>query len=294
VVSLFTNVPVDEVLDVIKDLLTEDQTLAQRCPLQVDGIMELLEMCLRTTYFQVEDKFFQQKDGMAMGNSLSPVVSNIYMEHFEKLALDTTEYKPTKWLRYVDDMFIVWPHGPDKLQEFYHHINNLRPSIQFTMERESNNHLPFLDVLVTKNGSFLSTNVYRKPTHTGRYLHFESNHPHHVKRGVVRSLIHRASIICQDRQDFLNEAKQIKHDLALNGYPSAFVNSIINKPITISHLDTYMTTHGMVVIPYVKGVSEKFRRTHLLDFPYLVQRICQCSLKLQAAVYTVLLNAAVE
>jgi hypothetical protein len=68
---------VDEVLDVIKNLLTEDQTLAQRCPLQVDGIMELLEMCLRTTYFQVEDKFFQQKDGMAMGSSLSPVVSNI-------------------------------------------------------------------------------------------------------------------------------------------------------------------------------------------------------------------------
>jgi hypothetical protein len=51
------------------------------------------------------------------------------MEHFEKLALDTTEYKPAKWLRYVDDTFIVWPHGPDKLQEFFHHINNLRPSI---------------------------------------------------------------------------------------------------------------------------------------------------------------------
>jgi hypothetical protein len=128
------------------------------------------------------------------------------MEHFEKLALYTTEYKPAKWLRYVDDTFIVWPHCPDKLQEFFHHINNLRPSIQFTMERETNNHLPFLDVLVTKNGSILSTNVYRKPTYTGRYLHFDSNHPHHVKRGVVRSFIHRASVICQDRQDFLNEA----------------------------------------------------------------------------------------
>jgi hypothetical protein len=127
------------------------------------------------------------------------------------------------------------------------------------MERESNNRLPFLDVLVSKNGSTLSTNVYRKPTHTGRYLHFDSNHPHHVKRGVVRSLIHRASVICQDRHDFLNEARHIKHDLALNGHPSALVNSIISTPTT-SPPDIDLTTQGTVVIPYVKGVSEKFRR----------------------------------
>jgi hypothetical protein len=51
--------------------------------------MELPEVCSRTTYFQVGDNFFQQKDGMAMGSSLSPIVGNIFMEHFEKLALDS-------------------------------------------------------------------------------------------------------------------------------------------------------------------------------------------------------------
>jgi hypothetical protein len=50
--------------------------------------MELMEVCLKTTYFQGDDKFIQQKDGVAMGSSLSPIVSNIYMEHFEKLAFD--------------------------------------------------------------------------------------------------------------------------------------------------------------------------------------------------------------
>jgi hypothetical protein len=136
VVSLFTNVPLDEVLEVIKKLPTKDQTLAQRCPLQVDDIMELMEMCLKTTDFKVEDTFFQQKDGMAMGSSLSLVVGNIYksyMEYFQRLALDTTEHKPAKWLRYVDDTFVILPHGVDKLHEFLHHFNNLRPSIQFTM-----------------------------------------------------------------------------------------------------------------------------------------------------------------
>jgi hypothetical protein len=35
---------------------------------------------------------------MAMGNTLSPVVSIIFMEHFEEIALDTADYKPAKWL----------------------------------------------------------------------------------------------------------------------------------------------------------------------------------------------------
>jgi hypothetical protein len=80
-VSLFTNVPVDEALQVIRNKLQNDHTLTERSSLEVEAIMELLEVCLKTTYFQMECKFFQQKDGMAMGSTLSPVVSNIFMEH---------------------------------------------------------------------------------------------------------------------------------------------------------------------------------------------------------------------
>jgi hypothetical protein len=58
--------------------------------------MDLLDICLTTTYFQFEDKFYQQKEGMEVGNSLSPVVSNIFMEHFEEIALDTAHHKPVK------------------------------------------------------------------------------------------------------------------------------------------------------------------------------------------------------
>jgi hypothetical protein len=60
--------------------------LAELSVLQAKAIMELLEVYSRTTYFHVDDKFFQQKDGIALGSSLSLIV-NICMEHFEKLAL---------------------------------------------------------------------------------------------------------------------------------------------------------------------------------------------------------------
>jgi hypothetical protein len=108
VVSLFTDVPVDKALQVIRNKLHNDNTLAERPVLQVEAILELLEVCLKTIYFQVNDKFFQQKDGMAMGSSLSPIVSNIFMEHFEKLALDSAQYRPSLWLRYVDCGLAPW------------------------------------------------------------------------------------------------------------------------------------------------------------------------------------------
>jgi hypothetical protein len=172
VVSLFTNVPVDEALQAIRNKLANDNTLAQRSILKVEAIMELPDVCLRTTYFQVDDRFYQQKEGMAMGGSLSPIVSNIYMEHFEKLALDSEQHKPSLWFRYVDDTFVIWPQGADGLQNFLTHLNNLRSSIQFTMEIESEGAIPFLDVLVIRKGTALSMKVYKKPTHTGRYLNF--------------------------------------------------------------------------------------------------------------------------
>jgi hypothetical protein len=118
------------------------------------------------------------------------------------------------------------------------------------MEVEANNTLPFLDILVIKRGPKLATKVYRKPTHTSRYLHFKSNHPHHVKRGVVHSLISRAKVICQDQKDLDNEIKYIRHDQMLNEYPQEFINSIMRnsdalETISISGLSSRLNIQSV-------------------------------------------------
>jgi hypothetical protein len=61
---------------------------------------------------------------------------------------------------------------------------------------EANKTPLFLDDLVMKRGHKVVTKVYRKPTHTGRYLHFNFNHPYRVKGGVAHSLISKAKVIC--------------------------------------------------------------------------------------------------
>jgi hypothetical protein len=68
VVRLFTNVPVEEALQVMRNRLNVYPSFPASSPLQVENVMELLDICLTTTYFQFDDRFSQLKEGMAMGN----------------------------------------------------------------------------------------------------------------------------------------------------------------------------------------------------------------------------------
>jgi hypothetical protein len=75
-----------------------------------------------------------------------PVIADFFMEHFKETALEGATHKLLSWLRYVDDTFVIWPHGPGKLSVFLDHLNSIHESIQFTMETERDGHLLFLDV----------------------------------------------------------------------------------------------------------------------------------------------------
>jgi hypothetical protein len=78
-----------------------------------------------------------------------------------------------------------------------------------------------------KLGLKFVTKVYNKPIHTGRYQHFKSNHPYHVKRGAVHNLVNGAKVICQVQKDFNKKVKNIRHYLIHNEYPQEIVDSII-------------------------------------------------------------------
>jgi hypothetical protein len=80
-----------------------------------------------------------------------------------------------------------------------------------------------------------------------------------VKRGLIQSLHKRASTICPARQDLVKVISSLRSDLQLNGYPQGSIDSVINSKGS-SHPNKEQKLLGSVYIPYVKGVSEKFRR----------------------------------
>jgi hypothetical protein len=59
-----------------------------------------------------------------MGLPLSPVIANFFMEHLEEKALEGAKHKPLCRSRYVDDTFVIWPHGPGKSSDFLDHLNS--------------------------------------------------------------------------------------------------------------------------------------------------------------------------
>ena len=73
------------------------------------------------------------------------------------------------------------------------YLNSIDPHIKFTIEQPNEEgSIPFLDTFPKPQGGGIAVAVYRKPTHTDRYLDFHSSHPVLAKRAVVRALMDRA------------------------------------------------------------------------------------------------------
>ena len=184
------------------------------------------------------------------------VLASIYMEYFEEMTLGSTSLKPSTWLRYVDDTFILWPYQED-VQMLLDHMNSIRLSMQFTMEKEQDIKLPFLDVLVTCTEEGFRSSVYRKYLCTGQYLNFNSHHPYTVKKGIVHCLQHRAKTISSDTEAYQEEMISLRHNLHRNNYPVRITSSPRNLDKRMEDNTRKLTT---VCLPYVKGLAERIQK----------------------------------
>ena len=196
VTALFTSIPTEPALTIIKDLLEKDERLQDITILSVKNIIDLLGFCLHNTYFSFQNEFYEQVEGAAMGSLVSPIIANLYMEHFKREALQSASNPPTFWFRFVDDTWVIQQNTHK--QEFLEHINSIDPAIKFTVEgTQGYGGIPFLDTLVTLEADYsLSFTVYCKPTHTYQYLQWDSHHNLSAKHSVIGTLTHRAETVC--------------------------------------------------------------------------------------------------
>ncbi|XP_072018311.1 uncharacterized protein [Amphiura filiformis] len=204
-----------------------------------------------------------------MGSPVSPIAANIFMEALEQQAIATAplDCRPKLWLRYVDDVLEVI--NKDSVQRLTDHINQVDKSgsIKFTFEQESQGSLPFLDTLIVKKeDGTVKLLVYRKPTHTDQYLNYQSHHPLHQKLGVIRTLYNRKDSVVTEEEDKVEEEKKVQEALRTCGYPDWTFKKVKDqiqsvKPKKVSKkTDDKTRSKGMVVLPYVKGVTERVSR----------------------------------
>ena len=201
-----------------------------------------------------------------MGNPLSCVLANLFLEHVEsELLPQYNGNKPIFWKRYVDDILCLVSPEFD-LEHFQKFINSLYPSLKFTHEWSVNAKISFLDILIHNCKTCLKFSIFRKPTHSETYLHYFAHASEDIKLGIAQSLFLRAFRICSP--EFLdNEINHIKCSFRNLAYPPKVLNKALlkarkvhfsknkNKPTNNINNENIK----IMKLPYVKNL-EKFKK----------------------------------
>ena len=159
--------------------------------------MKALDICFSSTSFTFQQTIYQQIFGTQMNLPLSPIIANMVMEKLEERANNSFHSFPWIWFSYVDDVYGIME--SNYIEEFHQYVNTICDSIKFTRKEEHEGSLAFVDVLVTYTPKeWLQTTVFRKPTHTGRYLPFSSHHSFKQKLSIPRTIFSRAENIIKE------------------------------------------------------------------------------------------------
>ena len=97
VTALFASVHIQPVVNIIQQRLANDKQLHQRTTMSINHIISLLEFCFKIASFVFQGQYYQHMEGATKGSSFSPIVANIFMENFEKEALETAQHPPSLW-----------------------------------------------------------------------------------------------------------------------------------------------------------------------------------------------------
>ena len=237
--SLFTNVPIDETVEIIKNTFfkLKDSSNLKKVRKNaaiyssdlydgdLDGMKwevfeKLLRCCLQESYFTFNKQIYKQIDGVSMGSPLGPIIANIFMNDFETKHMDKlTELGVKSWDRFVDDTFTII-NDKQNAESILNFLNEQHHTIKFTMEKEESNTINFLDIKIKrKNDLTLTTLTYRKPTFTGVMLNWNSLTSIKYKTGLIRCLLDRSDKIFSSEKQKAIEKEQLKTLLLRNNYP---------------------------------------------------------------------------
>ena len=105
VTSLYTNIPIIDTLNIIKDYVNNDDQFTRKTAITQDKIFDIVNMVLTTTWYTFNSQFYQQTDGVAMGGTPSSIMAEIYMQVHECTAISTAFHPPNVLERFGDGVY---------------------------------------------------------------------------------------------------------------------------------------------------------------------------------------------
>lgn len=238
VVSLFPSIPMDKTMILLRKWLIENGVSEARNEMYV----EFTELCMKQNIFQYKNEFYIQRDGAAIGNSLSSFLAELYMCAFET-EMEKHPLFPRVYSRFVDDIFAV--QNARKVKDTLELFNSQHPRVQFTYEPERDGKISFLDTMVTKTNGKLEFDVFRKPCSTKRVITNDSNQDVKHKMAAFHSMAHRLVSFQLNDQAYKKERETILEIGRLNGYKSGTIERIIKKHERKKSLSEFSTFYSL-------------------------------------------------
>jgi hypothetical protein len=258
--SLFTNVPTDGAIRAVERVT--GSMVDDELPLPKHHFISLVKLCVDFGFFEFAGDEYQQISGLAMGSPLSAVLACLFMETLERDHYRDIIGRHSTWLRYVDDVLVIVPR-----RSCLHHtltrLNSVHEKIQFTVEEEEDQKLPFLDTLIHRGDEDLRFSVYRKPTNKDDYIHYYSAHSNKTKSGVVIGFFLRALRICSP--EFLeSEVTYVIDSFMKHKYPKGLLLNLRKKAENILSRSNPVISSNFLVLPpcnLSQAISKYFGNT---------------------------------
>ena len=234
VVSLFTNVPLHETIEIVLDKLfspdSESHVLSdQNINVTREQMKKLLEFSVADQLFTFNEKLYVQIDGVSMGSPLGPFFANVFLGHLEDQFFETKkEFLPEFYCRYVDDTFLLF-FEDSHVESFRSFVNSFHPAIVFTCERSEDDCIPFIGVTVRAVGDSYETSVYHKECDKGVFVHSQSFCDEKYKRNLLPMLCHRAFALSSTWAGFHEEIERCVACLTKLGYDEKALGAQIRR-----------------------------------------------------------------
>ena len=197
---------------------------------------------------------YLQTKGCAMGTKCAPSYANLFMGKFERDHLyPKIKGKCLTYLRYIDDILLIWTASKQELDEFIAYANTIHSTIKFEFTT-SETEIDFLDTTIYKNkNNKIATKLFKKPTDRSAFLHRKSAHPENQKTNIPYGQTLRIKRISTEEEEFKRSITQLTENLTRRGYKEEEIKLAIEKANCIprDQLLTYKTKSKNNNIPIV-------------------------------------------
>ena len=251
--SLYTSIPQAASIQMVLQRIIPSPPPASKDLKIKNMLRDFLKVVISKNTFRFHDHFYEQTRGVAMGTKCAPPFANLFMAALEERALATWKGPPPiTWLRFLDDILMLWSESQPMLEEFLLHLNNQMSHIDFTMTH-SQQSITFLDLEIFKGTKFRNTNsldtkLFIKPTNPQSFLHYTSCHPVATFSTIIKGEIIRALRATSDSQNFALILSKLLNRFVERGYPREFFLRIAGT-ISFGDREDLLTPHPRRTLP---------------------------------------------